>query len=76
MHDKLVISRAQCLYLPELKLVIALLPKMIITDSHLYIWMERGIVKENTCSLFQDGMATLQYSGALFPESSHITIRP
>ena len=42
-------------YLPELKMVIALLPRMIITGSHLHIWMARGIVKENCFS--QDDMA-------------------
>ena len=32
---------------PELQLVIALLPRMIITGSHLHIWVERETVKEN-----------------------------
>ena len=43
-------------YLPEIKLVIAPPPRMIITGSHLHIWVERGIVKENCLS--QDDMAT------------------
>ena len=49
-------DQAQCLILAGLKLVIALLPRMIITGSHLYIWVERGTVKENCLS--QDNMAT------------------
>ena len=50
-----VVTRPRVSYLPELKLVIALLPRMTITGSHLYIWMERGFVKENCLS--QDDMA-------------------
>ena len=53
-----MVSRCQTqrLILLELKLVIALLPRMIITGSHLCIWVERGTVKENCLS--QDYMAT------------------
>ena len=60
--DMASLCQAQCLipadvsYLLELKLVIALLPRMIITGSHLYIWLERGTVKENCLS--QDEMTT------------------
>ena len=49
-----VVTRSSVSYLLEHKLVIALLPRMIITGSHLYIWMERGTVKENCLS--QDDM--------------------
>ena len=43
-------------HLPELKLLITLLPRMIITGSHLYIWVQRSTVKENFLS--PDDMAT------------------
>ena len=51
-----MVTRPSVSYLPEIKLVVALPPRMIITDSHLYIWVERGIVKENCFS--QEDMAT------------------
>ena len=42
-----VVTRPSVSYLPEIKLVIAFPPRVIITGSHLYIWEERGIVKKN-----------------------------
>ena len=42
--------------LSELRLVIDLLSRMIITGSHLYIWVQRGTVKENFPS--QDDIMT------------------
>ena len=52
-----VVTRPNVSYLLTLKLVIALLPRIIITGSHLYIWVERGTVKENCLS--QDEMTAL-----------------
>ena len=51
-----VVNRPSVSFLLELKLVIARLPRMIINGSHLYIWVERGTVKENFPS--QDDMTT------------------
>ena len=45
--------QAQCLTSAGARLVIAL-PEKIITGSHLYIWLERGTVQENSFS--QDDM--------------------
>ena len=41
---------------PSVSYVLALLPRITVTGSHLYIRMDRGIVKENYLSL--DDIAT------------------
>ena len=49
-NDMVSRHQTQCLIPAGARLVIALLPRMIITGSHLYIWVERGTVQENCFS--------------------------
>ena len=52
-----VVTRPSVSYLLELKLVIALLPRMIITGSHLYIWVEKGTRRDDNAIVFRSDLS-------------------